>query len=966
MTCETTGDSIAIKPYSVYKLVKEIKSKDITLPTIQRGFVWRPYQIENLWDSVLRGYPIGAFTASGFTPSKMEILDGQQRATALALAFDDDNRPDSVRGNSDILKADFNKWQIYIDLFKPRRDENGDGDERQYIFRVITKAHPWGYNFWNNKNKLDSAQIHAARQWYIDNKILDELTPYYKHDDLRSFYPWHAVAPVPFRFFLQDNVLKALREANKHNDATGAAKAADLIQGYLKKWLNMDNNAQPVTIKDILPKFYGSSFQTQILKGIKDDPVIDKYFFTIEDIAEAINRFVVKSENVAIFTPPVLSRLEDVKKDDLEKIFVRINTGGTRITNDELNYSLLKYHLKDEPGTKEKHSFIEEIEDRCRSIMPPAIFITVAYRLFQWTKKRDQETLRVDNLTPRQFGRDLTRIIDDIKIIDDFKNFIKTHFFNDDPKDETVELKDYKPGGEVSLFTVYKKLMKLDAGNPLGFPVPLFLNFASKAREFVLLLWLALLEKGLPEPPEKITAAISALYFFNLHRIKSLENIQTMLKSPLVEADRFWSPMLLERALLVLAPHSFPPAEEDPKNWDNDGDFEKKFGFLMRNYDFLLYAQREFIDGWFPEELFELDESMTPYDFDHILPSSFIYKGLGDKFNNLYNSIANLRAWPYELNRGDQDKGLVKFVPWTLNIDWWKTHPYFEKWLQKVSAEELSAEELSAKLRDCLLEASLCGFDPTDSNFWRNPENHKISRETIQDHQKAILKAIKKRLYDIYERWFVEIFDIFQGQVFQKRLDGAGEAEVRPTLNFLKAYFPNIICFVSPCPILNNAFFKQNCFKEVDDKDYININDQFYISSDPDRGPLNANGNIIFRVQLKSDQQPQKKSGLDLGSMGICWEWFNKNEKVHTFSFTLRSWVDGQAKTDLFLEIILALETFYPETVYPDLKLARDFISLLHDDLKKNCLARLKEPDDGPGRKKSFLARIEKLFDLAG
>lgn len=31
------------------------------LPTIQRGFVWKPYQIENLWDSLARNFPIGAF-----------------------------------------------------------------------------------------------------------------------------------------------------------------------------------------------------------------------------------------------------------------------------------------------------------------------------------------------------------------------------------------------------------------------------------------------------------------------------------------------------------------------------------------------------------------------------------------------------------------------------------------------------------------------------------------------------------------------------------------------------------------------------------------------------------------------------------------------------------------------------------------------------------------------------------------
>ena len=36
----------------------------VKLPAIQRGFVWRVDQIENLWDSIFRGYPIGSFLLS--------------------------------------------------------------------------------------------------------------------------------------------------------------------------------------------------------------------------------------------------------------------------------------------------------------------------------------------------------------------------------------------------------------------------------------------------------------------------------------------------------------------------------------------------------------------------------------------------------------------------------------------------------------------------------------------------------------------------------------------------------------------------------------------------------------------------------------------------------------------------------------------------------------------------------------
>lgn len=73
--------------YSIPDLVEAVEEKRITLPTVQRGFVWRPSQIENLWDSLLRGYPIGAFVFAPTDSSTLELLDGQQRLTAICLGL---------------------------------------------------------------------------------------------------------------------------------------------------------------------------------------------------------------------------------------------------------------------------------------------------------------------------------------------------------------------------------------------------------------------------------------------------------------------------------------------------------------------------------------------------------------------------------------------------------------------------------------------------------------------------------------------------------------------------------------------------------------------------------------------------------------------------------------------------------------------------------------------------------------
>jgi uncharacterized protein with ParB-like and HNH nuclease domain len=48
-------------PITIRKALEAIENKRYFLPAIQREFVWETAQIEQLFDSVLRCYPIGSF-----------------------------------------------------------------------------------------------------------------------------------------------------------------------------------------------------------------------------------------------------------------------------------------------------------------------------------------------------------------------------------------------------------------------------------------------------------------------------------------------------------------------------------------------------------------------------------------------------------------------------------------------------------------------------------------------------------------------------------------------------------------------------------------------------------------------------------------------------------------------------------------------------------------------------------------
>lgn len=88
-------------PSKVGDLVKDVRNGRIGLPDLQRPFVWRDNKVRELFDSMLKGYPIGYImlwespvdyeskkstigdNSKTYEEPKELVIDGQQRLTAL-------------------------------------------------------------------------------------------------------------------------------------------------------------------------------------------------------------------------------------------------------------------------------------------------------------------------------------------------------------------------------------------------------------------------------------------------------------------------------------------------------------------------------------------------------------------------------------------------------------------------------------------------------------------------------------------------------------------------------------------------------------------------------------------------------------------------------------------------------------------------------------------------------------------
>jgi hypothetical protein len=150
-------------PKTIAEVVRLIERRAYVLPAIQREFVWDREQIEELFDSLMREYPIGAFLfweiddplKSGYefydfvadfdprTPhndpanltqsdSVIAVLDGQQRLTALNIALRGSYTEKIPRLRWDNPHA-WVKKQLRLCLL--HCDQDASPDEQMYEFR---------------------------------------------------------------------------------------------------------------------------------------------------------------------------------------------------------------------------------------------------------------------------------------------------------------------------------------------------------------------------------------------------------------------------------------------------------------------------------------------------------------------------------------------------------------------------------------------------------------------------------------------------------------------------------------------------------------------------------------------------------------------------------------------------------------------------------------------------------------
>lgn len=322
---------------SLKEVVEMIGRNEVYLPAIQRKFVWTHEQIESLFDSIMRGYPIGTFlfwfvrgrkkneyTFYKFLQSYHErdkslneiapkpelkeeiigILDGQQRLSSMytALQYTYAYKKPYARRDND---AAFPERKFYLNLLKEPIER--EDDDFVYEFKFLTDdeakqldgEHLWflvkEVLIWGEDPEIDD---------YYDNLLESQTTPRKIKDIIKEK---RGQIKKSLRILHQRLVLEKLISYYKIEEQE--------LDNILDIFVRVNSGGTVLSKSDLL-------FSTIVASWEAGREEIDKFLKHINKKGDGFwfnNDFIMRS-CLVLTDCPVLFKVKSFKKENIEKI----------------------------------------------------------------------------------------------------------------------------------------------------------------------------------------------------------------------------------------------------------------------------------------------------------------------------------------------------------------------------------------------------------------------------------------------------------------------------------------------------------------------------------------------------------------------------------------------------------------------------------------------------------------------
>lgn len=620
----------------------------VSVPVLQRGLVWSPIQNEMIWDSLLRGFPIGSFIVAQAIQTQVKkgvkasgshyhLLDGQQRSHAISLGYQMwEECCDSKDGVIPSI--------LWLDL-DPDRDQLAK-TMRKFAIRVTTPAHPWGYQLNDTCSRISSQDIRKAMS-NAKQQETDEAKP-----APAELKPAKAACPIPLYFLL-------------------SVHAGDDHQKY---WDN---------VIEQLPKDTKNQWVEGVMKLLVWEDLREDQKNYLQEIKQGI-ALVQKGCVVVIPAPCGLER-ESIQESrssqqegisNIEQLFQRVNRGGTRLDGEELLYSMIKAYFPE---------ISEAVDKASHGRMPASRLVALSVRCALSDEKSLHASVSVAEI--RRIASDPDKKEEKARIL----QFILGEG-QDDPSVLSVKCdnvtKLLEDGG---LFPFLRTSIAVNS--PVLYLFMMWFYAYGKVTEenevvvraFVCAVhWLADKKEAIVKKVfealnddasgDSVATAIregmqracedSLLY---VPHPRQFDEFLQERKSSLQERKRSSRLGQEERALPLIRTHILHENNrvwngENGKRWNWDLFFWK----VLDNREFVYFAQRKYMTKKFgkydPAQKDMWQAINRPWDLDHLVPASYFYKqkDIIPALRDWYNRNGNMRAWALEENRADGDDPFCK------------------------------------------------------------------------------------------------------------------------------------------------------------------------------------------------------------------------------------------------------------------------------------------------------------------
>lgn len=717
------------------------KEWHVALPMIQRGFVWKPSQIIQLWDTLFQGLPFGALLVSelpkntqsialvGNTQSgkdqgcgRLGLVDGQQRTLAMLAGWPlPSQTPISHR-----------IWVDFADT--PRQGE-------LLSLRITTRNQPFGYSRDNPNAKLSlSDRRKALTVWrkQVSGTHLESA----QHPDFLRTRPWSNRKSLPLD----------LRELIQCWQA-----CAGQSEVWQQTVLSILKSLPPLQPAD-------AAQSTSVWETLETKHQ--------QRIIERISLLALGLQYIDEAQIPLLrvdERLFDISASDcteppLALLFKRIGSNSTKLSDNDYVYAILK-HLRPEVHEMVSNLHGHETGNNCGSVaslMTPTDLAMSALRLACAT---DGET-KVDPESPTK---------------EEFHLLIKQEGFLDRAFlpvltgenmrycfDRVLEFLDYRDGVDPGLprhalphlsRPLVQVLLRLAQIGYLNKPGSAQYEYRrSDALRFVLQWWLCIKDhrKASKKSYQVVAKSIQEgllddnLGYRMMDAILSSGLALAMPSPSLLEARPGLTDSRVIHATKIIGADRFNPLPDNEVDRQLCDFWQHWCTSSSHRYPLLLWLQRSYVTTMDGDPVAGRDED-TPYDYDHIVPHLHWGDWTGyakgtrilefmKKPYVIGNCIGNIRAWGSSDNRSDGALAPAKKLLLVPEHD----------------PEDLRAMEARQVKSLSLLESSV--IEREQAQFWISclPAKGTGDRCWSFERTKSFEIAVEQRAFSLYRRFYQE------------------------------------------------------------------------------------------------------------------------------------------------------------------------------------------------------------------